>query len=173
MKTCDDLQTYITSHGIQARLINKPATHSTADACAALCRQGVRVDLGQFIKALVLVGFGGDRTVLAMVAGPDQVDLKAVERIVGHPVRLPTPDQAQAICSYPRGGTPPFGLSGIRRYVMDSSLLEPPRLLYGGGGDPQHVVELHSHELLRHLENANGPGLLIVACVARVAKEAR
>ena len=157
-KSSIDLAKYIELNGVAARLLEKAPTESTADACAALKAGGIHAGLGQFIKAIVMIGAGSReprRSAMAMVRGTDRLDLKKIKKVTWEEMRIPSPAEAAAICAYPRGGTPPVGVEGINTIIIDLKLTKPPRLLYGGGGDQQHVIEMSSVELLRHLQSTS------------------
>lgn len=166
-KSSVDLKKYIEQHGVAARLLEKAPTESTAEACAALKASGIHAELGQFIKAIIMIGVrsGEPRTsAMVMVRGTDRLDLNRVKKVLQEQMKIPGPAEAAAICAYPRGGTPPIAAEGVSTIIIDRQLVEPSRLLYGGGGDPQHVIEISSVELLQHLQGM--PATVIVSQIA-------
>jgi prolyl-tRNA editing enzyme YbaK/EbsC (Cys-tRNA(Pro) deacylase) len=168
-KSSADLRKYIEQNGIAARLLEKAPTESTADACAALKAGGIHAGLGQFIKAIVMIGAGSREprtSAMVMVRGTDRLDLDKVRKVLQEKMTIPSPTEAAAICAYPRGGTPPVGAEGIGTIIIDRKLIAPPRLLYGGGGDQRHVIEISSAELLQHLQ-----GTSATVIVSQIAAE--
>jgi len=168
-KCSADLQRYIEKYELRARLLEKAATESTADGCAALNATGMHVNLGQFIKAVILVPADSRNAHgpgMVMLRGKDRMDPRKVEKAFSVRMVIPSPQEAAGICAYPRGGTPPVGAEGVSTVVIDRGLVVPPRMLYGGGGDQRHVIEIHSDELLRHLRSTSAR--VIVAQVAAV-----
>jgi prolyl-tRNA editing enzyme YbaK/EbsC (Cys-tRNA(Pro) deacylase) len=175
-KSSVDLRKYLCERGVAARLIEKTPTQSTTDACAALNAGGIQADLGQFIKAIILIGAGSREprtSAMAMVRGTDRLDLNRVREVVQEKMKIPSPAEAAAICAYPRGGTPPVGAEGISTIIVDRQLVEPPRLLYGGGGDQQHVTEIASVELLRHLQGVSATVIVTQIAVETPQSETR
>jgi prolyl-tRNA editing enzyme YbaK/EbsC (Cys-tRNA(Pro) deacylase) len=157
MKTSEDLARFIEENGLDAQIIEKSATESTLDACEAVRSLGRDVTPEQFIKALIVKRSGEPTEYLVvMVRGVDRVDMKAVSRAAGAKVSTASPEEAAEVCSYRRGGTPPVGLDGIGRVFIERRLVEPPRTLYGGGGDPEHVIEIGSEAMLEHWRSRDG-----------------
>lgn len=169
------LEAFLQEMKFKARLIRKGATRSTLDACEALAMQGIRVPASNFIKAIVArCHLSGDlkntKMALLMVPGPNRLDLAAAKKQAGaERLFIPSPGEAETMCGYPRGGTPPLG-TGADVVVIDKRLLAPPRVLYGGGGDVEHVLEIHSRELYRALRSKKDCKL-IVARIALAAGE--
>lgn len=171
-KDSTNLQMYIDAYALRARLIEKAPTESTAEAYAALRARGFEVHLDQFIKALVVTAGNPQkptRVALVMVPGSNRVDLGTVGHLVGQKMRVPPPQDAARLCSYPRGGTPPFGATRVDTVIVDTALVAPARLLYGGGGDQEHVVEVHSEDLVQHLLEAHGASAVVVSPISAAA----
>lgn len=96
-------------------------THTAEDAARA-----VGAAIGQIVKSLVFVATGSDgepEPIIALVAGPDRVDLARLAAIVGRPdVRRATAREARDLTGFVIGGIPPFPHGRSVRIVMDPQL---------------------------------------------------
>lgn len=148
------LEEFIRVNEVDALLIEKGESQRTMDAYALLKALGFGVRPEQMIKALVCIpvvnGFPLiDRAILAMVAGPDRLDLGKLARAASCE-KVVVADQATAerLSGYPRGGTPPIGHAHAFRIVMDS-VLAGQEVLFGGGGETTKVLKIAPQEIRR------------------------
>jgi prolyl-tRNA editing enzyme YbaK/EbsC (Cys-tRNA(Pro) deacylase) len=96
------------------------STHTAAEAAAA-----VGADLGQIVKSLVFVtdGADGPEPILALVSGPNRVDLARLAAVIGaSDVRRATAREANELTGFSIGGIPPIGHTRPTRVVMDPDL---------------------------------------------------
>lgn len=154
----EKLQKFIDKHGVKAKLIEKSSTQETLKAHEALQELGYQIQPGQMIKALVCVpiengSYAKNKAVLAMVSANDRLNLKALAELLGFG-RIMVADQktAETLSGYPRGGTPPIGHDNKMAVVSDDELFSQP-ILYGGGGDTNHVIEITPQEIKRIIED--------------------
>lgn len=162
----EKLQSFIDKHGVKAKLIEKSSTEETLKAHEALQKLDYQVQLGQMIKALVCVplengNYAKDKAVLAMVSANDRLNLKALAELLGFG-RVMVADQktAETLSGYPRGGTPPIGHDNKITVISDDKLFSQP-ILYGGGGDTNHVIEITPSEIKR-VTDAEGCRFIVV-----------
>jgi len=170
MKNYINLQSFIDEYNIEANIIEKPSTQATLDACEALKGMGYEVTGEQFIKAIVMIAEKENKVkepIIVMVRGIDKIDTQAVKALISaKKLRIPDPTEAQTICSYPRGGTPPVGFTNINTVVIEKNLVSPPKLLFGGGGDTEHLIVIQSDELKNFHENNEINKLLIATIIS-------
>ncbi len=103
--------------------------HSCASVAQAAAAAGARPD--EFIKSVCLRG-KDDSLIVAIVHGPDRIDLDKVGKVLGiKRPRLAGPVWAEEKSGYPAGGTPPFGFDA--RFVIDRKVLELDQVYCGGG----------------------------------------
>jgi prolyl-tRNA editing enzyme YbaK/EbsC (Cys-tRNA(Pro) deacylase) len=154
MKNYEDLQKYLESKKVKGRIVQKPSTQATLDACNALQNLGYDVQPTEFIKAILMIGKDvQDRLILGMVRGIDRTNITAIQQKLNlRKLRIPPPEQALELCSYQRGGTPPIGIENLYAVVADAKLLQPKRTLFGGGGDSEHILMIDSFELQKKLK---------------------
>lgn len=104
----------------------------------------------QVIRSL-LFRLAADSFVMALMAGPQQIDWKALRRYLGEK-RLTTASEAEVLrtTGYTRGAVAPFGLPQPLRILADPSIFEPQEVSIGSGV-PGTTVILSSADLRRAL----------------------
>jgi len=148
------LEDFIRGKNVSAELIEKGSSQETLKAHELLRAQGINVEAGQMIKALVCIPLEGkeyrkDRAVLAMVAGPDKLDLAKLAKAAGcERIMIADPATAESLSGYPRGGTPPFGHAEKLRIILDATLGKN-EVLFGGGGETTKVIRITPQEIRR------------------------
>jgi prolyl-tRNA editing enzyme YbaK/EbsC (Cys-tRNA(Pro) deacylase) len=155
--TPDDLEAYLTSEGIEARLVRDLGDTRTVPLAAAAL--GVEAD--RIIKSLLfLVRLPGQpgvpQPVLVIVGGERRVDYRALGAhfdVSRKKVRMAAADVVLALLGYPAGGVPPFGHRAQVPVIVDAALLaaqaDDCTTVYGGGGDEGTMLEITLAELLR------------------------
>ena len=137
------------------------STHTAEEAAAA-----VEAELGQIVKSLVFViptDDGGLEPVIALVSGPNRVDLARLAAVTGRlDIRRATAREAQELTGYVIGGIPPFGHVSSVRTVMDPDLTRF-QVVWAAAGTPTAVFPV-APGTLRILANAS---------VAPIAEERR
>lgn len=104
----------------------------------------------QVIRSL-LFRLSADTFVLALMAGPAQVDWKALRRTLGE-TRLTTAseEEMQRMTGYPRGAVSPFGLPQPLPMLADPAVFEPQEVSIGSGVRGTTII-LRSADLRRAL----------------------
>ncbi|MFC0681393.1 YbaK/EbsC family protein [Lysobacter korlensis] len=92
------------------------STHTAAEAAAAV---GAPVEA--IVKSLVLMA--DESPLLALVSGPNRVDVEVLSAELGMPVRMAKAREAKDASGYSIGGVPPFGHVVPLPTVLDASLL--------------------------------------------------
>jgi prolyl-tRNA editing enzyme YbaK/EbsC (Cys-tRNA(Pro) deacylase) len=127
------------------------STHTAADAAAA-----VGADIGQIVKSLVFIAprdEGPPEGVLALVSGPNRVDVARLAAVTGEPhVRRASADEARELTGFVIGGIPPIGHDRPMRVLMDADLGRYPTV-WAAAGLPTAVFEVPPGTL-RVLANA-------------------
>lgn len=90
---------------------------STRNSAVAAKEIGCRVE--QIAKSIVFVG---KKTVVVVISGDLRVDAGRLEKEVGAPVRVATPDEAKEATGYPVGGVPTFPHRAGVDVLIDVSL---------------------------------------------------
>ena len=104
----------------------------------------------QIIRSL-LFRLSGERFVMALMAGSQQVDWKTLRRVVGEK-RLTTASEEEVlrITGYPRGAVSPFGLPQPLRILADPGIFKSQKISIGSGVRGTTVI-LSSFDLRRAL----------------------
>jgi prolyl-tRNA editing enzyme YbaK/EbsC (Cys-tRNA(Pro) deacylase) len=156
--TAADLQTYIDSRGIAARLIDDVGHTPTVPAAAAAL--GVEPD--QIVKTLLFLldlrrsAEDEPQPLVVISNGESRVDKKLLAQrfsVGAKRVKLAPPETVLRLLGYAAGGVPPFGHRSDIPVIVDASLLPLRRQyggrIYAGGGDDHTMMELTVDELLR------------------------
>lgn len=89
----------------------------------------------QVFKTIVITREGKGKPILAIVPGPDEVDLKALAKAVGEKkVDLPTEREAEHITGLQAGGISPLALlnRGFQMVIDETAMLFPEIHISGG-----------------------------------------
>ena len=122
---------------------DEPAT-TAADAARA-----VGAELGQIVKCLVFVAptDAGPEGIVALVSGPNRVEVSSLAVIVGLPgLRRASPQEAAELTGFAVGGIPPFGHRKPLRTVMDADLGLYP-MVWAAAGSPNSVFTVPPAQL--------------------------
>lgn len=136
------VQAALSAAGVVARIEEFPASTRTAqDAAAAV---GTRV--GQIVKSLVFLA--GDRPVLALVSGANQLDPARLAALTGVPIGKADADAVRQATGYAIGGVPPTGFPAPIPTFIDRDLLQY-EVVWAAAGTPRHVFPVAPQELVR------------------------
>ena len=112
--------------------------------------------LGQIVKSLVFVApreEGPPEPVLALVSGPNRVDVARLAVVAGEPhLRRASAAEARELTGFVIGGIPPIGHDRPMRVLMDPDLGRYPTV-WAAAGLPTAVFEV-APATLRVLANA-------------------
>lgn len=127
----------------EARIEQLEESAATAKAAAA----AVGCALDQIVKSLVLVCDG--EPLLVLIPGDRRGDTDKVAHLVGAAaVRVAGPDEVVAATGFAPGAVAPFPLPGVRRVLVERTLLSSP-VVWVGAGSEQHLATLSPLELVR------------------------
>lgn len=127
----------------EARIEQLEESAATAKAAAT----AVGCTLDQIVKSLVLVCDG--EPLLVLIPGDRRGDMDKVAQLVGAAaVRTAGADEVIAATGFAPGGVAPFPLPGVRRVLVERTLLSSP-VVWVGAGSEQHLAALSPLELVR------------------------
>lgn len=102
----------------------------------------------------ILFRTGPDDYLMVLVAGPQQVDWKALRRHLGQSrMTMASPDEVLAVTGYEIGAVSPFGLPRPLRVLVDESVAREEEVSLGSGTRGTTVI-LRSADLLAALPEA-------------------
>ena len=118
----------------------------------------------QVIRSL-LFRLSAEDFVLALMAGPQQVNWKTLRRYLGE-TRLTTAseDEVLRVTGYPRGAVSPFGLPQPVRMLADPGIFEPEEISIGSGVRGTTVI-MRTADLRRALPQVEIVSLLSIVPV--------
>jgi Cys-tRNA(Pro) deacylase len=142
----DKLREYLRERQVDATLIQPGADMPTVPLAAA----ALGVEPGQIVKSIVFEGKKKREQVgLAIAPGDLRVDVAKVAEALGYsPLKLANPDTVLRMAGYSVGGVPPVGHGTALPVVIDKRVLDYP-LVYGGGGDEQHMLRITPADIVR------------------------
>lgn len=99
----------------------------------------------------ILFRLSADEFVMVLMAGPQQIDWKALRRYLGE-TRLTTAseEEVRRVTGYERGAVAPFGLPAPLRTLADESIFVPEKVSLGSGVRGTTII-LSSADLRRAL----------------------
>ena len=153
--TPNELQKFITEHGIEAKLHIDLGDTLTVPAAAAVL--GVAPE--QIVKTLVFTVERSGQPAQAVVVishGEKRVDRgKLAEHfaVAKGRINFAPAELVLELIGYPAGGVPPFGHLTALPILVDASIIGLEERfggqIFGGGGDHRTMMELRVEELLR------------------------
>ena len=129
---------------IQYTAFEFPAEKLSAVEVAAL----LQVPAGQVYKTIVTTREGKGKPVLALVPGPDEVDLKLLASLLGEKkVHLPTEREAEQITRLQAGGISPLALVNRGFQVAIDISAQSYGQIYISGGQRGLEIRISPHDL--------------------------
>jgi Cys-tRNA(Pro) deacylase len=99
----------------------------------------------------ILFRLAQDDYLMVLVAGPQQIDWKALRRVVGQSrLTTATADEVRSVTGFEIGAVSPFALPRPLRVLLDESVMREPEVSIGSGLRGITVI-LASADLLRAL----------------------
>lgn len=150
MTTADDELTPVgralRAAGVPFREFTHPGVITSLEQAAA--ERGQRPE--QVVRS-ILFRLAQDEYLMVLVAGPRQVDWKALRRIVGQSrLTMASADEVRAATGYEIGAVSPFALPRPIRVLLDESVMREAEVSIGSGVRYKTVI-LSSADLLRAL----------------------
>jgi len=139
----------LTQLGISHRVfIHDQPVHSLEEAAA---RRGQRPE--QVVRSILFQIRDGE-FVLALMAGPAQIDWKKLRQIVKRSrVRMATEEEVLEVTGYRVGTVSPFGVKSQVRTMIDPSVLREDEISIGSGIRNVAIV-MNSEDIRRGLKDA-------------------
>lgn len=118
------------------RVLEVPRAATSLEAAASL-----RLGLDRIGKSVAFRADTGE-TILVVVRGDRRIDQGELARMLGYrKLKLATAEEVMEATGYAPGGVPPFGHTKKLPVYVDEELLHLD-LIYVGGGDDQHLLEI-------------------------------
>ena len=130
--------------GLQFEVVELPASTRTSQEAA----QAIGCQVAQIAKSIVFKANSSQRPVLVIASGPNRVNEKGIEKLVGEPIGKADADYVRRRTGYVIGGVPPLGHAEPLQTFIDQDLLQYPEI-WAAAGTPHAVFHLTPDELLR------------------------
>jgi prolyl-tRNA editing enzyme YbaK/EbsC (Cys-tRNA(Pro) deacylase) len=119
------------------------STRTSAEAAAAI---GCAV--AQIAKSLIFRAARTNRPVLVIASGPDRVDERKVEALLGEAIKRADADFVRDMTGYSIGGVPPVGHQ-VEPVVLIDEALTRFDIIWAAAGTPNAVFKLTPADLLQ------------------------
>lgn len=136
------VQQALAGHGLPCEVVELAASTRTAvDAAAA-----VGCEVAQIVKSLVLRTTGSNRAIMVVASGVNRLNLKALQRLVGEPIKMADADFVRTQTGFAIGGVPPLGHTTPLPTYIDEDLMKHA-VIYAAAGTPHAVFRLAPGDL--------------------------
>ncbi|MFI4986023.1 MAG: YbaK/EbsC family protein [Alphaproteobacteria bacterium] len=129
-------------------LANEVIEHAQSTRSAAEAAAAVGCSVGQIAKSIVFRTKGSGRPILVVASGPNRVNEKAIEALIGEKLGKADADYVRDRTGYAIGGVPPLAHASRLETFIDEDLLGFPEI-WAAAGTPNAVFKLTPEELLR------------------------
>lgn len=139
-----NLEVYLTTQGIDAKLIHLGKQTTTAQMAA----EALGVPLEPVIKSILFQAKDGT-LVLVVAPGAGRIDIRKLAQATGiDGWRLAKPEVVLDATGYPAGGTPPVGLRREIRTIVDAHAAALTEA-YAGGGSHNVMLRIKPVDIMR------------------------
>jgi len=128
--------------GVSARIEQFSTSTRTAQEAA----DSIGIQVGQIVKSLLFLA--GERPVLSLVSGVNQLDVARLASLTGSPIRKADANAVRDATGYAIGGVPPTGFPKPIRTFIDRDLLQYD-VVWAAAGTPRHLFPIAPQELAR------------------------
>ncbi|RLI84462.1 aminoacyl-tRNA deacylase [Archaeoglobales archaeon] len=134
------LERYMAENGIKGEIIKAPDVPTVEKAAKRL-----NCSKKQIFKSIVFISEKGEG-VIGIVDGESRVDKDKLESIYGGKLRIADRDEVLRLTGFSAGGVAAFGTGCM--VLVDKNVMNQS-VIYGGGGDENHLLKIDPKELLK------------------------
>jgi len=138
-KSAQSVQDALSSKGIEARVIELPASTRTAEEAA----RAIGCQVGQIIKSLIFRTKHTHKAILILASGVNRVNEKTIAIQIGEEITKADADFTREITGFAIGGIPPMGHKQKIETYIDKDLLQFKEL-WAAAGTPNAVFSLNT-----------------------------
>jgi prolyl-tRNA editing enzyme YbaK/EbsC (Cys-tRNA(Pro) deacylase) len=136
------VQEFLRAAGLEARIVETPATTRTAVEAA----QTLGTTVAQIVKSLVFRGKVSGRAYLVVASGVNRVSELRLQEVLGEPVVKADADFVREVTGFAIGGVPPVAHLHRLETVVDADLMQLDEM-FAAAGSPHHIFRLTPQEL--------------------------
>jgi prolyl-tRNA editing enzyme YbaK/EbsC (Cys-tRNA(Pro) deacylase) len=142
-KSAQSVQDALANAGLTCRVVELSASTRTAQDAAST----IGCDVSQIVKSLIFKTKETHRPVLVLASGPNRVNEKVIESLVGEKIVKADADFTRDITGFAIGGIPPIGhREPIDLVFIDEDLLKFDDI-WAAAGTPNAVFNLKGKDL--------------------------
>ncbi|HEX9090968.1 MAG TPA: YbaK/EbsC family protein [Anaerolineales bacterium] len=130
--------------GLQLEVVELPSSTRTSQEAA----QAIGCQVGQIAKSIIFRAGTSQRAVLVIASGPNRVNEKIIEELIGEPVGKADAEFVRQKTGFVIGGVPPVGHAENLPTFIDQDLLQYVDI-WAAAGTPHAVFHLTPKELLQ------------------------
>jgi len=138
------VQQALNAIGLQLEVVELPASTRTSQEAA----QAIGCQVGQIAKSIVFQAISSQRPVLVIASGPNRVNEKIIEELIGEPIGKADADFVRQRTGFVIGGVPPVAHTEHLQTFIDQDLLQYPEI-WAAAGTPHAVFRLTPNDLLQ------------------------
>jgi len=136
------IQDYLDTHFPWIKAIE----HTTSARSAQEAADTIGCKIGQIVKSLIFMSESW-QAVLCLVSGPNRLDEKKVQTLLGEKISRATPEFVKETTWFTIGGIPPFGhTKSIQHIFFDPELLDFDTV-WAAAWHPNAVFEIEPQKL--------------------------
>ncbi len=138
-KSAQSVQDVLTKKGIEAKVVELPASTRTAEEAAI----AIGCQIAQIVKSLVFRTKQTNRPILVLASGVNRVNEKAIAKSAGEEISKADADFTREVTGFAIGGIPPVGHKQKIETLIDEDLLKQKEL-WAAAGTPNAVFSIDS-----------------------------
>lgn len=141
-KSAQSVQDALSKKGIEAKVVELPASTRTAEDAA----KAIGCQVAQITKSLIFRTKHTSKPILVLASGINRVNEKTIARAIGEEIVKADADFTREVTGFAIGGIPPIGHKQKIDTYIDKDLLQYKEL-WAAAGTPNAVFSLKSSEL--------------------------
>lgn len=142
-KSAQSVQDVLNSKGIDAKVVELPASTRTAEDAA----KAIGCTVAQIVKSLIFRTKNTNRPILVLASGPNRVNEKLVAAAAGEEIAKADADFTREVTGFAIGGIPPVGHKQKIETYIDEDLLQLGEL-WAAAGTPNAVFNFQSTQIV-------------------------
>ena len=136
-KSAQSVQDALSEKGIEAKVVELPASTRTADEAA----KAIGCQVAQIAKSLIFRTKHTKQPILVLASGVNRVNEKTITQYVGEEITKADADFTREVTGFAIGGIPPIGHKQKIQTYIDEDLLQYEEL-WAAAGTPNAVFSL-------------------------------
>ena len=138
-KSAQSVQDVLNKKGIEAKVVELPASTRTAEEAA----KAIGCQVAQIAKSLIFRTKQTNQPILVLASGINRVNEKTLSRLIGEEIGKADADFTREVTGFAIGGIPPVGHKQVIATYIDEDLLQYEEL-WAAAGTPNSVFGLKS-----------------------------